>query len=172
VNGVSARPPLEFFERLAEVVQDRLVDELDGSVRCQNRNESGNPVDDVVEGELAVHGALVTASFMTPTIASVRSDVRSRETFEKGYGMSSEGIRDADALASPKSSNFLNAPFFWPGLTQADIALRLFCVGLDGLFVSGREGGIRTRDLSVPNRRSESPSRNDFDDFQHRVTTG
>jgi hypothetical protein len=83
VNGVGARPPLEFFERLAEVVKDLLVDELDGSVRCQNRNESGNPVDDVVESELAVHGALVTASFLTLKIASVRPDVRSRETCRK-----------------------------------------------------------------------------------------
>jgi hypothetical protein len=56
VNGVGARPPLELFERLAEVVKDLLVDELDRSVRCQNRNESGNPVDDVVESELALHG--------------------------------------------------------------------------------------------------------------------
>ena len=82
MNGVSARPPLEFFERLAEVVEDLFVDELDRSVRCQNRDESGNPVDDVVKSELALHGTLVTVSFLTPKIASVRSDVRSRETFK------------------------------------------------------------------------------------------
>jgi len=83
VNGVSARPSLEFLERLAEVVEDLLVDELDRAVRCQNRNESGNPVDDVVESELALHGALVAASLLTPKIASVRPDVRSRETSRK-----------------------------------------------------------------------------------------
>ena len=113
VNGVSARPPLELLERLAEVVEDLLVDELDRSVRCQNRNESGNPVDDVVESELAVHGALVTASFLTPKLASVRRDVRSRKTFTKVFGMWSETIRDANARASPKSSNFLNESLFW-----------------------------------------------------------
>src|SRR5260370_14945813 len=131
VNGVSARPPLEFFERLAEVVEDLLVDELHSSVRCQNCNESGNPVDDVVASELAVHGALVTASFLTPKIASVRPDVRRRETFEKVCGMSSEGIRDTDALASPKSSNFLNAPFSWPRLIQAHIALPVILCRLE-----------------------------------------
>jgi len=107
VNGVSARPSLEVFERLAEVVEDLRVDELDRSVRCQNRNESGNPVDDIVESELALHSALVTASFLTPKLASVRPDVRSRETFKRVFGVWSETIRDADARTSPKSSIFL-----------------------------------------------------------------
>ena len=97
VNGVSARPSLEVFERLAQVVEDLRVDELDRSVRCQNRNESGNPVDDIVESELALHSALVTASFLTPKLASVRPDVRSRETFKRVFGVWSETIRNADA---------------------------------------------------------------------------
>jgi hypothetical protein len=77
-----------------------------------------------VESELALHSALVTASFLTPKLASVRPDVRSRETFAKVFGMWSETIRDGDARTSPKSSNFLNAPFFWPELIRAEIPRR------------------------------------------------
>jgi hypothetical protein len=46
-----------------------------------------------------------------------------------------------DAPASRKSSNFLNAPFFWPGLIQADNALPvILCrLGWTRFYWSGRE---------------------------------
>jgi hypothetical protein len=59
---------------------------------------------------------------------------------------------DLHARASRQSSIFLNAPFFWPGLIQAGIAWPVILCRLGWTLYGGREGGIRTRDLSVPNR--------------------
>src|ERR1700676_2299198 len=55
MNGVCARPRFQFFERLAEVVQNLVVDVFDRSVRRQDRNESGNPVDHLAKSELVLH---------------------------------------------------------------------------------------------------------------------
>src|SRR5207302_676162 len=54
VNGVRARPVFQFFERLAKVVEDLTVDEFHGSVRRQDCNEGGNPVDDLMKCELVL----------------------------------------------------------------------------------------------------------------------
>jgi hypothetical protein len=46
-----------------------------------------------------------------------------REMASRAVAEPKSVVRRAKALTIRSSSNFLNAPFFWPGLIQADIAL-------------------------------------------------
>ena len=56
----------------------------------------------------------------------------------------SHRLRKEIAPKTRRSSNLLNASFFWPGLIQADIA--------GWIKRSNRGDWIRTSDLPVPNR--------------------
>jgi len=40
---------------------DLAVDDFDRSIRCHDRDEGGNPVDDLAKSELVLHGAFLTA---------------------------------------------------------------------------------------------------------------
>ena len=59
VNGVCARPLSQFFKGLAEVVLNLAVDNLDRSIRCQDRDKRGNAVDDLAECEFVLHSAIL-----------------------------------------------------------------------------------------------------------------
>ena len=69
MNGVCARPLLQFFERLAEVVQDGAVDGIDRSIRRQARNEGANPVEDLGKSELVLRGMDIDVSYGRGSVA-------------------------------------------------------------------------------------------------------
>jgi hypothetical protein len=52
MNGVGARPALQFFERLAELVEYLAVDGLDRPVRCQDGDEGRDAVDHLAKRQL------------------------------------------------------------------------------------------------------------------------
>ena len=75
------------------------------------------------------------------------------------------------APALRTSSILLSAPFFWSELIRADFRLAghsLQARADSVTSVSGREGGIRTRDLSVPNRVTGGCFVNDFSILSER----
>src|SRR2546428_7911119 len=55
IAGITARPLFQFFECFAEVVQDRVVDVFDRSVRGHDGKEVGNPVHHLAKSELVLH---------------------------------------------------------------------------------------------------------------------
>ena len=59
VNGVCARPLSQFFESLAEVLLNLAVDGLDRAIRCQDRDQRGNAVDDLAQCEVVLHSAIL-----------------------------------------------------------------------------------------------------------------
>jgi len=111
VNSVCARPPLQFFECLAEVIQDLTVDEFDLSIRCEDRKESGNPVDDLPKSEIVLHrdffdGALSTQGSVVYA-RSVRRVRAGRSKWLRGIG-GAERARTVDLLSAIQRASARN----------------------------------------------------------------